>query len=179
MVEIGLLQRMSVFLGHPIYSLTVVLFTLILATGLGSLLSDRIVLDGRLRFSIWAVLVGGYILGLPLWLPDLFPAFGGSGLLVRAAVCVAAIAPAGVLMGFGFPTGMRLISLIDRKPTPWLWGVNGAAGVLASIVAVACSIAYGISVTLMVGGICYLLLIPTTLVFISLPKTVASGDVDP
>ena len=66
-------------------------------------------------------------------------------------------------MGFAFPTGMRLISAVDRKPTPWFWGINGAAGVLASIVAVGCSIAFGISVTIVVGGAFYLLLVPTAL----------------
>ena len=72
--------------------------------------------------------------------------------------------PAGLLMGYGFPTGMRFISAVDRKPTPWFWGINGAAGVLASTVAVACSIAYGIGTTLALGAACYLLLIPAALV---------------
>ena len=102
-------------------------------------------------------------MGLPLWFANVFPVFAGSALPVRVMLCIAIMAPAGILMGFGFPTGMRLISLVDRKPTPWFWGVNGAAGVFASIVAVACSIAFGISVTLLAGGAFYLLLIPTTL----------------
>ena len=50
-VEIALLQRMSVFLGHPVYSLSISLFTLILATGVGSLLSDQLMLDSRWKFS--------------------------------------------------------------------------------------------------------------------------------
>jgi hypothetical protein len=78
-------------------------------------------------------------------------------------VCVLTIAPAGWLMGFGFPTGMRLISAVDRTPTPWFWGINGAAGVLASILAVACSIAFGISTTLIIGALCYLALSPAAL----------------
>jgi len=163
LVEIGLLQRTSVFLGHPVYSLSVLLFTVIVSAGLGSLLSEQLPLGSRGRFAGWAALTAGYIMGLPLWCASLFPAFAGSALPVRAMLCVAIMAPAGILMGFAFPTGMRLISLVDRRPTPWFWGVNGAAGVLASIVAVACSIAYGISVTLLAGGAFYLLLIPTTL----------------
>ena len=166
MVEIGLLQRMSVFLGHPIYSLSVLLFTLILATGGGSLLSDRLELGSRTKFLIWAILTGVYLVSLPFWLSSVFHSFDGASLFIRAALCIVTIAPAGVLMGFGFPTGMRLISAIDRKPTPWFWGINGAAGVLASIVAVACSIALGISVTMILGAICYFLLIPVTFIFL-------------
>ena len=162
-VEIGLLQRMTVFLGHPIYSLSVVLFTLILATGVGSFISDSLQLDSPRKFATWSILTGGYIIALPLWLPDLLLTFDSADLFSRAALCVGVIAPAAVLMGFGFPTGMRLISAVDRRPTPWFWAINGAAGVLASIIAVACSISFGISVTVSIGAVCYLLLLPAAL----------------
>lgn len=162
-VEIALLQRMTVFLGHPIYSLSVSLFTLILATGLGSFLSDRAVLHNHARFVMWAAITGSYILSMPYWLPHLLHTFDSADLATRAAVCVGVIAPPGAMMGFAFPTGMRFVSAIDRKPTPWFWGINGAAGVLASVMAVATSISLGISTTLTVGAICYLLLIPTVL----------------
>jgi hypothetical protein len=163
MVEIGLLQRMSVFLGHPIYSLSVLLFTIVSATGVGSLVSEKLVLNDRWKITVWASMTGGYILSLPQWLPYVLSTVDGSRLGVRAAVCVLTIAPAGILMGFAFPTGMRLVSAIDRTPTPWFWGINGAAGVLASVIAVATSIALGISATLAMGAVCYFLLIPTGL----------------
>ncbi len=171
MIEIGLLQRMSVFLGHPVYSLSVLLFTLILATGIGSLVSDIVPLDSRPRFFIWALFTGAYVAALPHWLSSVFLAFDSASLLTRAILCVITIAPAGLLLGFGFPTGMRLISAIDPRPTPWFWGINGAAGTLASTVAVASSISFGIGTTLTIGAACYILLIPTALLFISPGKT--------
>ena len=149
------------------YSLSVLLFTLILTTGLGSLLSERLPLDTRAKFAFWAALLGAYIWMLPFSAPNVFLAFDGANLFVRAAVCVMVVAPAGLLMGFGFPIGMRLISVIDRKPTPWFWGINGAAGILASVVAVVCSIGYGISTTLILGALSYLLLVPVTIIFMS------------
>src|SRR5438128_10497853 len=127
MIEIGLLQRMSVFLGHPVYSLSVLLFTLILATGIGSLVSDILPLDSRPRFLIWALLTGAYVAALPHWLSGVFLSLGAS-LLFKAILCVVTIAPAGLLLGFGFSTDMRLVSAVDRRPTAWFWGVNGAAG---------------------------------------------------
>lgn len=160
LVEIGMLQRMSVFLGHPVYSLSIVLFTVILSTGIGSFLSDRRPLDSRRKFTTWAMLTGGYFLTLPLWMPGLFLSFDGAGLITRAMLCVVVLAPAGMLMGFGFPTGMRLTSAVDERPTPWFWGINGAAGVLASILAVVISIAFGINVTVAAGALCYLALVP-------------------
>jgi hypothetical protein len=175
LIEIGLLQRTSIFLGHPVYSLSVLLFTLILSTGIGSLLSDRVPLDSRAKFTLWAALTAIYAAALPFLLRELFGAFDAATLLARAVVCIAVIAPAGVLMGFGFPTGMQLIARVDRKPTPWFWGVNGAAGVLASIVAIACSIAFGISVTLTLGALFYALLIPVTLWVLWRPEALALG----
>jgi hypothetical protein len=141
-----------------------VLFSLILTTGIGSLISDKLPLDTRPRFVLWALLAAGYLAALPLWLPTALHVFESAALMVRAPLCVVVIAPAGVLMGFGFPTGMRFISKVDRTPTPWFWGINGAAGVLASSAAVAVSIAFGIYVTFLISAFCYVLLIPAGLI---------------
>ena len=158
MAEIGLLQRISVFLGHPVYALSIVLFSLILSTGIGSLVSERFSLDSSARLIGWSILTSLYLLLLPVWLPDILHRLESAGLLVRAGLAVLVLSPAGFLMGFGFPTGMRLVSAIDKKPTPWFWGINGAAGVLAASVAVLTSIEFGIDTTLRIGAICYLLI---------------------
>jgi spermidine synthase len=158
MVEIALLQRMSVFLGHPVYALSVVLFSLILSTGVGSLASERVPLDSSPRLIGWSALAGLYLLALPWWLPVVLLHLEGASLLTRAGLAVLVLAPAGFLLGFGFPSGMRLVSRIDGRPTPWFWGINGAAGVLAASVAVLTSIELGIDTTLRIGAICYVLL---------------------
>ncbi|MSO71388.1 MAG: hypothetical protein EXQ88_05175 [Alphaproteobacteria bacterium] len=123
-------------------------------------MSERLRLDTQGRLTLWALATTAYLALLPLWLPALTAGFDDQGLIIRAAVAIAAIAPAGLLMGFGFPTGMRLINAQDQRPTPWFWGPNGAAGVLASGLAVALSMTFGIGVTLVAGAACYLLLIP-------------------
>ncbi|MFL5323357.1 MAG: hypothetical protein ACJ8A4_03815 [Microvirga sp.] len=158
MAEIALLQRISVFLGHPVYALSIVLFSLILSTGLGSLASERFALDRGSRLLGWAMLTGLYLVLLPSWAPGILKSYEGANLALRAALAVAILAPAGLLMGFGFPTGMRLVSQISRGPTPWFWGINGAAGVLAGSIAVLTSIAFGIDTTLRLGALCYFLL---------------------
>jgi hypothetical protein len=106
------------------------------------------------------VLTAGYLASLPVWMPGPLLALENAPLPVRAGICVAVIGPAGFLMGFGFPTGMRLVTALDSRPTPWFWGINGAAGVLAASLGVVVSIAFGISVNLILGAACYALLIP-------------------
>ena len=167
MVEIALLQRISIFLGHPVYALSVVLFSLILSTGVGSLASERMRLDSNARLIGWSVLTSVYLLALPAWLPEVLLRLESASLLLRAGLAVLVLAPAGFLMGFGFPTGMRLVSMIDARPTPWFWGINGAAGVLAASVAVLTSIEFGIDTTLRVGAVCYLLLPGPALLLVS------------
>ncbi|HEX2476309.1 MAG TPA: hypothetical protein VHK01_16275, partial [Lacipirellulaceae bacterium] len=71
MVEIALLQRMSVFLGHPVYALSVVLFSLILWTGFGSMASERVRLAGASKLVVWSVASSAYLFMLPFWLPRL------------------------------------------------------------------------------------------------------------
>jgi hypothetical protein len=159
-VEIGLLQRLSVLLGHPIYSLSVVLFSLILSTGVGSLAASVVRLESRAAlFVSWAACTGVYLLTLVVALPGLISRFEGTGLLAHVALSLGLLAPAGLLMGFGFPVGMRMVQAIDERPTPWFWGINGAAGVLASVLAIATSLAFGISRSILLGACCYLALI--------------------
>src|SRR5919197_4713993 len=134
MVEIALLQRMSVFLGHPTYALSVVLFSLILWTGFGSMASERLRLAGAGKLVTWSVTCSAYLFALPFWLPPLLVDLDGADLFVRAGFCVLVLGPAGFLMGFGFPTGMRLVSAISTGPTPWFWGVNGTASAVAASV---------------------------------------------
>jgi hypothetical protein len=157
MAEIALLQRISVFLGHPVYALSIVLFSLILSTGVGSLASERFPLESAFRLLGWSALTSLYLFILPSWLPEVLLRLESASLLFRAGLAVLVLAPAGFLMGFGFPTGMRLVSMIDERPTPWFWGINGAAGVLAASVAVLISIEFGIDTTLRVGAVRYLL----------------------
>ena len=162
-IEIGLLQRLSIFLGHPTYSLSIVLFSIVLFTGIGSFLSERFPLATLVMFGGWALLAAAYALLLPLWLPAVLLVFESAGLLTRATVTIVVVAPVAVLMGFGFPTGVRMAMAHDPRPTPWFWGINGAGGVLGSVMAVICSITFGIATTIAIGGLCYMALIPAAM----------------
>jgi hypothetical protein len=162
-IEIGVIQRVSLFLGHPVYGLAIGLFSIILSTGIGSLISERFKLDTPQTILGWAVLLALFVVLLTFWFPVLVGMFEGDALAVRVLVALAAIVPSGLLMGFGFPTGMRLVNAVDPRTTPWFWAINGAEGVLAASVAVGTSIAFSISVSLWIGAACYFLVGPVGL----------------
>jgi hypothetical protein len=102
--------------------------------------------------------LAAYLATMPLWLAHVLDVTEPGSILQRCAVCLSVIVPAGVVMGFMFPTGIRLCSEIDPRPTPWLWALNGAAGVLASGAAVLISIESSLNVALWIGACCYGLL---------------------
>jgi hypothetical protein len=174
--EISLLQFFGVFLGHPTYAMGICLFSLILSSGLGSLWSGRFPLDTRPRIAGWGLLTGGYLLLAQAALPHVFAATTAQPLAVRVLICLAAVMPVGFAMGFAFPGGMRLVERIDAEPTPWFWGINGATGVFASVLAVMVGIAFGIDVTMAVAGLCYLALIPTAHVLLARHKAASPID---
>jgi hypothetical protein len=156
LIEISLLQRLSVYLGHPSYGLGVVLFSLVLSTGLGSLLSDRVPLNNDTRRVAWIALTALAAFLAPRAMDAVITNFADAALLLRATLCALMILPIGCLLGFGFPTGM---TMAEGKSTAWLWGINGAAGVTGSALAVASNIAFGIDHTMMTGAACYALLL--------------------
>jgi hypothetical protein len=162
LAEISLLQYFSIYLGHPIYSLGVCLFSLILATGLGSLASNRLDIGLPRGMMIWGTAVVVYLLGLQQWLTGIFHATTDRELSLRIVVSLLMVMPLGFLLGFAFPTGMKLVEAVDKEPAPWFWGINGATSVLASVLAVMLSMAFGIRVTLFLSSLCYLSLIPTS-----------------
>ncbi len=166
-MEISLLQAFGVFLGHPIYGLSVVLFSLIIAAGLGSLISEKLPLNTLPKQLLWCGLTCAYGITLSFVLRDIFHDYAEVEIMQRVLISVAIIAPSGLLMGYGFPTGLRLTEEFDSRATAWFWGINGAAGVLGSSIAIALNISVGIDKTLIVASICYALL---SVSFIALKK---------
>jgi predicted membrane-bound spermidine synthase len=159
--EISLLQLFSLFLGHPVYALGVCLFSLILSSGLGSLATGAVPLDNGWRIVVWGGALASYLVLCQWGLSHLFAATTVQALPVRILISLLIVMPVGFLMGFAFPTGMLLVENVDREPTPWFWGINGATGVLASVLAVVIGMSFGINVTMFMAGLCYLALIPT------------------
>ena len=95
LAEIALLQRFSVYLGHPIYSLGVCLFSLILASGLGSLTSDRLKLDTRGKLLVWGSIVVVYLVAMSGFLPAVLQSTTDQERLVRIGISLMAIMPLG------------------------------------------------------------------------------------
>jgi SAM-dependent methyltransferase len=159
LVEIGLMQRFSVLLGHPVYSLAVTLMTVIVSTGLGSLASDA--LESRSRAVLAAVpfALALVLAALPFAIAATVPRAAATSLPTKILLIVALTAPVGLLLGLCFPFGMRLLRSRSPAAMSWMWGLNGAFGVLGSVLAILVSMSYGISRCFFLAALCYLALI--------------------
>lgn len=156
LVEVSQLQRLMIFLGHPAYSLSTVLFTLLLSSGLGSYSTG---FSHHAASKLWAtarllaLLVTLALFGLLT--PYASAAFASASTPVRLMVAAGILFPIGFLMGMAFPLGMKAASARSDTLTPWLWGLNGAASVLASVVAFLIVLGSGISTAFWTGFGCY------------------------
>ncbi len=160
-IEIGLLRRFILFLGPPIYSLAVILCSLLISSGFGALLSSRLP-SAALRRWLPRILLALvllsllYVFGLT-WILD---PYMGLPVFARCMMAGVLLVPLGLLMGMPLPLGMRLFH-DSNDLVPWSWGVNSATSVLGAILAVIVAMNAGFTVTLLVGTLLYLLaLIP-------------------
>jgi predicted membrane-bound spermidine synthase len=158
LVEIAMLQRLIIFLGHPIYSLSVILFVLLLAGGIGARLSARVAAEELRTKGVAVIALLTAVVALAgLAIAPLMGQFQSAETPLRIAVSASLLAVMGVFMGAAFPLGMRLANSVRAELTPWLWAVNGATSVVASVLAVVVAMAWGISTSFWAGAASYLL----------------------
>jgi len=172
LVEMGLLSRLTVFLGHPTLALAVLLGGMILFTGVGSLLSDRVDLERAQVARLYPLVPTTLVVTAAACMQPLMHAFAASHTGTRIAVSLLLVAVPALGLGLCFPLGLRLTERMERlrgpageQPQlgPWLWGVNGAFGVCASGLGLGISMTWGIPITLLCGATCYALLLLATL----------------
>jgi len=156
-LEVALLQKFGLFLGHPNYALSVVLAVLLLATGAGSLTSAAIVrlLGGQLRFVSYT-LAAVVLLEQLVLLPRL-PSLLGLSFAGRVLLTAALVAPIGALLGVFVPTALERLKPEAPAFVPWAWGINGMFSVLAPLLSVAVSMTWGISALMLSAIPVYLL----------------------
>ena len=151
LVEISLIQRFVLFLGHPTYALTVVVFLLLLSSGAGSVAARRRISSGSNIFPLIGFISALIVVDV-LLLPWLLSAAIGLPFAIKLLLSGVVLAPLGFLMGMPFPTGLRLVKTVE-----WAWALNAAASVLGSVMAMIIAIHFGLTVTLLCAAVAYLL----------------------
>jgi hypothetical protein len=161
MVEIAFIQRFVLFLGHPTYALTVVIFLLLLSSGAGSLASRRWLGDTA-RCWCPLVVIAAAIVVYVFALPPILSSLVGLPFTVKLFLSGLLLVPLGFAMGMPFPTGLRALDSLGRldlrdNRVEWAWAMNAASSVLGSVLAMLVAIHFGMNVTLACGAAFYLL----------------------
>ncbi len=149
-VEIPLAQRFILVLGQPVTALAVILFAVLLFSGLGSLTVRRWSLPWALGLLVGAVALYPLLLGpFSTWALTL-PEWG------RMAASALVIAPLGYLMGLPFASGLRILEQRDPALVPWAWAINGSFSVISAVLAVMVALSWGFTAVLWLGAAAYL-----------------------
>lgn len=144
-VEISFIQRLIVFLGHPVYGISVVVFFLLLSSGLGSFSSKKFVSWFKERYWSSLVPIVVALTATGLLIPVIVSISSQAETPVRIILSAILVCIAGFFMGMAFPIGLAVAVKDNAELVPWYWGINGAGSVLGSALAVLISINSGIS----------------------------------
>jgi hypothetical protein len=156
LVQVALIQKFVLLLGHPTYALTVIVFSMLVASGIGSYLSSSVIAGSDIRLARILAAVAVLVGILAFVSTPLVTAAAGWPLQAKVALTMLAVAPAAFLMGMPFPSGLRRLEKRHAPSVRWAWSLNAAASVLGSASAIFLAIYIGLRATLLVGAALYL-----------------------
>lgn len=155
LIQVALVQKFILLLGHPTSALSVIVFSMLVASGLGSYFSARLAGAGEGRLDL-------VFAGIVAWIAALAPVAGplcsaavGWPWAAKAVMTAAMVAPPAFLMGVPFPVGLARLERRHGPAVRWAWALNAAASVLGSVTAVALGLFLGLRETLLAGGLMY------------------------
>jgi len=170
LVEIAFIQRFVLFLGHPTYALTVVVFLLLLSSGAGSLASRKWVAHPKHTWLPLVLIVSTLLLYVFI-LPGLLNRLVGLAFDAKLLISAVLLVPVGFAMGIPFPTGLRALASLPVPEFPaadqfeenqenaveWAWAMNAGSSVLGSVLAMVIAIQFGLNIALACGAAAYLI----------------------
>jgi SAM-dependent methyltransferase len=156
-IEISLIHKLILFLGHPVSAVSIVIFSILLFSSLGSWLSDKLIQNSPRSLAGWLMVLAGMILVYIFSLPPLIRHLLAFAPLPRRLLSVLILAPLGLLMGIPFPAGLKIAGGRQTGIIPWAWAVNGCASVMAAVLAEMAATAWGFSSVLILALSAYLI----------------------
>jgi hypothetical protein len=165
MLQIAMIQKFTLFLGQPVYTMLTVIATMLVASGIGSKYSILInTKTQRHKILFLFVIIGIYSILLGLLNPVIFSALSGAGIIIRIIISIILIFPLGFFMGMPFPIGISLIQDNENKYIPLAWAINGFFSVIGTVITMILAMILGFKIVFIISGIFYL----SAMIFMSL-----------
>lgn len=160
LLEISFIQKFILYLTNPSYSTSIIIFSFLFFSGLGSFYSRRVERNYVNALKIIIFTLCSILILYQFILPYVFNITLKYSLLLRIFITLGLIFPLGFLMGMPFPLGIRLVSLIDQGKgkglIPWLWATNSFCSIIASVSAVIIALFFGFKVVAYLAAFIYL-----------------------
>ncbi len=154
-VEIAFIQKMVLCLENPSYAASTVIASVLIGSGMGSLLSRRFF--NVLKSPRVLLVLAGLAVLYGFLLTGIIAAMSHHPLTLKILLSIVIIMPAGILMGIPFPLGIAALGTASPRLIPWAWAVNGCFSVLAPILAIMLALSAGFHMVLLAGAMMYLL----------------------
>jgi hypothetical protein len=154
-IEMPFIQKFILFLHHPTYSLSVIISSLLICSGLGSYYSDRI-FAARYRIFFSALILIALLSLYSLFLNPILQLLSPQPDWVKILLTILCLAPLGFFMGIPFPQGLTAVKEGEASILPWAWGINGFFSVISVISANILAIQRGFPTVLLLAAACYL-----------------------
>lgn len=178
LIEVSLIQKFILFLGHPTVAISMLLFSLLVSSGIGSL-SSRKWGGESLRPTLRVFLIIGIIvISYTLLLSPLLKMFFNYDSATRFFISVTLLFPLGFFMGIPFPSGIKILERRSQTDIAWMWGLNGVFSLLGSILALAVAMSLGFSTTFLFGGLLYLIIFAFGHFKLRMEKETAEGEIE-
>ncbi len=156
-VEMPLIQKLILFLSHPTYSLSIIISSLLISSGIGSYYSNKIFKRNKRIFVSVAIIIVLLLLYNFVLFQLIYDNFINYNILLKIFLTVGLIFPLGFFMGIPFPQGLQRIKENSGIHLPWAWGINGFFSVISILTASICSILFGFNTVFIIAGIMYLI----------------------
>ncbi|MDP2755058.1 MAG: hypothetical protein Q8P40_11810 [Nitrospirota bacterium] len=153
-VEVSMVQRMIFLLENPSYAVATVLASILISSGIGSLLSYRVI---GLRSPAVTIVISLLIIAYSMFLPAISDNISPYPMSVKILLAFLILMPLGLFMGIPFPTGLKILGGKNKSLIPWAWAINGCLSVLAPIVTIMLAIVIGFKIVLWIGALTYLM----------------------
>ncbi len=156
-LQICLIQKFTLFLGQPVITLLTVVSTMLVASGLGSLISPKIYKDKLKNLIIIFSIIAVLTLAIGILNPYIFKSLVRLDLMWRIIISALIIFPLGFFMGMPFPLGMSLILPGEKRFVSFAWGVNGFFSVIGTVSAIILAMSFGFRIVFIVASIIYII----------------------
>ena len=157
MLQICMIQKFTLFLGQPVYTLLTIVSTMLIASGLGSMFSMNFFNNDKKRLFILFPVIAVLAIALGIFAPSIFSALVRLELAWRVVISAGLVFPLGFFLGMPFPIGLTLIEDSERRYAAFAWGINGFFSVIGTVVTMILAMTIGFKAIFIISGIIYLL----------------------